>query len=160
MRSGAPIREPAPGPSSPIGTGEEAAVVEPIGGRAVPHVDLRGPETDAAQARRRRHRGRIGIAAAELGDALEKLVARGHGLALRPVRLVVVLEEARAEDLALPPEAEAFRSHGLEHAINPVLALHARPQDGERALPARLDLAPLGASLVEEQAETVAIHVA
>src|SRR5207244_5825741 len=116
------------------GAPEEAAVVQAIGRRAVPDIDLRGPETHAAQALGRRHGGGVGPAAAELGDALEEGLPRGHRLALRAVGVVVVLEQARAENLAIPPEAETVRVHGAKLAVDAILPLHARPEYGQRAL--------------------------
>src|SRR5215468_3814398 len=138
---------------------EETAIVQSIGRRAVPDVDLRGPETDAAEARGRRHGGRVGIAPAQLLDAVEERLARGDGLALGLVDVVVVLEKARAQNLAIPPELEPFGAHGAELAVDAILARHARPENRQRALSRRLDLAPLGTLLVQEQAETVAVHI-
>src|SRR5215475_9193458 len=138
---------------------EEAAIVQSIGGRAVPDVDLRGPETDAAEARGRRHGGSVGIAPAQLLDAGEERLARGDGLALGLVGVVVVLEEAGAQHLAIPPELEPFGAHGAELAVDAILARHARPENRQRALSRRLDLAPLGTLLVQEQAEPVGVHV-
>src|SRR5262249_5231013 len=44
--------------------------------------------------------------------------------------------------------------------VDAILTRHARPENGQRALSGRLDLAPLGTLLVQEQAEAVAVHVA
>src|SRR5262250_356288 len=136
---------------------EEAAIVQSIGGRAVPDVDLRGPETDAAEPGGRRHGGRVGIATAQLRDAGKERLARGDGLALGLVGVVVVLEESRAQHLAIPPDLEAFGAHGAKLAVHAILARHARPEDRQRALSGRFDLVPLGTFLVQEQAEPVAV---
>ncbi len=85
---------------------------------------------------------------------------RGHRLALRAVGVVVVLEQARAENLAIPPEAEAVRVHGAKLAVDAILPLHARPEYGQRALAALLDLPPLGAQGIEEEAEPALVDVA
>src|SRR5581483_6291773 len=141
-----------------IGPREPPPIVQPVR-RALPDLDPRGLEVDAAQQSRARHVVGGGMAAAQALDLLQEARARRDDGRLGLVRRVVEIEQPGLVDLLPPVLGHACLRHRAEPTANPVLPPEGEPDQQELVPPGR-QRRPLRAGLAHQEADPLRPDVA